>query len=88
VQNYQDEAWSLIRALVDATHFFKTKKPDTLAIIKKCCTGLRKMQNDKEWECFYETQAASLEAETPFKSRSRSKRIRGGPKEKSRDHRI
>jgi hypothetical protein len=54
----------LIRALVDATHFFKTKKAETLTIIKKRCTELRRMQNDEGWECFYQTQAASLEAET------------------------
>ena len=62
VQNHEDEARSLIRALVDATHFFKTKKADTLAIIKKHCTELLKIQNDEEWDCFYDTQAASLEA--------------------------
>jgi hypothetical protein len=62
VQNHEDEARSLIMALVDAIHFFKTKKADTLAIIKKHCTELLKMQNDEEWECLYETQAASLEA--------------------------
>jgi hypothetical protein len=62
VQNHEDEARSLISALIDATHFFKTKKADTLAIIKKHCTELLKMQNDEEWDCFYETQAASLEA--------------------------
>jgi hypothetical protein len=62
VQNHEAEARSLIRALVDAAHFFKTKKTKTLAIIKKSCTDLRKMQSDKELECFYETQAASPEA--------------------------
>jgi hypothetical protein len=61
VQNQEDEARSFIRALVDATHFFKTKKADTLAIIKKHCTELLKMQNDEEWDCFYNTQAAWLE---------------------------
>jgi hypothetical protein len=62
VQSHEDEAWSLIRALVDATHFFKTKKAETLAIIKMHCTELLKIQNDEEWNCFYDTQAASLEA--------------------------
>ena len=67
VKNHEDEARSLIRALVDATHFFKTKKVETLAIIKKHCTELLKMQNDEEWDCFYETQASSLEAK-PYPS--------------------
>jgi hypothetical protein len=52
----------LIRALIDAIRFVKTKKADTLATIKKHCTELPKMQNDEEWSCYYETQAASLEA--------------------------
>ena len=62
VQNRQDEACSLIKALVDAIHFFKTKKAETLVIIKKHCTDLLRIQNDDEWNCFYDTQAASLEA--------------------------
>jgi hypothetical protein len=33
----------------------------TLAIIKKHCSELLKMQNDEEWNCFYDAQAASLE---------------------------
>ena len=70
VQNHEDEARSLIMAMIDATHFFKTKKVDTLAIIKKHCTELLKIQNDEEWDCFYETQAASLEAKPyPFSNR-------------------
>jgi hypothetical protein len=39
-----------------------SRPADTLAIIKKHCTELLKIQNDEEWDCFYETQAASLEA--------------------------
>jgi ABC-type nitrate/sulfonate/bicarbonate transport system substrate-binding protein len=60
VQNHEDEARSLIRALIDATRFFKTKKADTLAIMKKHCTERLNMQNDEEWNCFYDTQTASL----------------------------
>jgi ABC-type nitrate/sulfonate/bicarbonate transport system substrate-binding protein len=62
VRNHEDEARSLIRALIDGIHFYKTKKGETLAILKKHCTELLKLQNDEEWECFYETQTASLEA--------------------------
>jgi ABC-type nitrate/sulfonate/bicarbonate transport system substrate-binding protein len=61
VRNHEDEARSLIRALIDGIHFYKTKKAETLAILKKDCTELLRMHNDEEWECFYETQAASLE---------------------------
>jgi hypothetical protein len=52
----------LIKALVDAIHFFKTKKAETLIIIKKDCTDLLRIQNDDEWNCIYDTEAASLEA--------------------------
>jgi ABC-type nitrate/sulfonate/bicarbonate transport system substrate-binding protein len=62
VTNHEDEVRSLILALIDAIHFYKTKKADTLAIIKKQCSELLKMDDDEEWNCFYESQAASLEA--------------------------
>ena len=62
VQNHEDEDLSLIRVLIDAKHFFKTKETDTLALIKKHCTKLLEIQNDQQWGCFYNTQAASLEA--------------------------
>jgi ABC-type nitrate/sulfonate/bicarbonate transport system substrate-binding protein len=67
VKTHEDETRSLVLALIDAIHFFKTQKAETLAIIKKHCTQLLKMQNDEEWNCFYETQAASLEA-APYPS--------------------
>ena len=44
VQNHEDEARSLIRALVDATHFFKRKKAETLASsrsVARSCAGCR-----------------------------------------------
>ena len=67
VKNHEEEVRSLILAMIDATHFFKTKKAETLAIIKKHCSQLLKMHDDEEWNCFYETQAASLE-EKPYPS--------------------
>jgi hypothetical protein len=62
VRSHEDEARSLIQALVDGIHFYKTKKAETLVILKKHCTELLRMQNDEEWNCFYDNQAASLEA--------------------------
>ena len=67
VKNHEHEVRALILAMIDATHFFKTKKAETLAIIKEHCTQLLKMQNDEEWDCFYDTQSASLE-EKPYPS--------------------
>ena len=67
VKNHQDEARSLILALIDGIHFFKTNKADTLATVKKHCSELLKMRDDEEWDCFYENQAASLES-SPYPS--------------------
>jgi len=67
VKTHEDEARSLVMAMIDGTHFFKTKKTDTLAILKKHCSQLLKMQSDEEWDCFYENQVASLEAK-PYPS--------------------
>jgi ABC-type nitrate/sulfonate/bicarbonate transport system substrate-binding protein len=61
VNTHEEEVRSLILALVDAIHFFKTRKTETLAIIRKHCTELLKIQSDEEWNCFYESQADSLE---------------------------
>jgi ABC-type nitrate/sulfonate/bicarbonate transport system substrate-binding protein len=61
VSKHEEECRSLVRALVDGIHFFKTKKADTLAIIKKHCSELLRINDDEEWNCFYEDQAASLE---------------------------
>jgi len=67
VKTHEDEARSLVMAMIDGTHFFKTKKTDTLAILKKHCSQLLKMQSDEEWDCFYENQVVSLEAK-PYPS--------------------
>jgi ABC-type nitrate/sulfonate/bicarbonate transport system substrate-binding protein len=67
VKNHQEEARSLIRALIDGIHFFKTNKTETLAIIKKHCSDLLRIENDEEWDCFYDSQAASLESK-PYPS--------------------
>ncbi len=67
VRNHEEEARSLILALVDGIHFFKTNEAETLAILKKHCSELLRIENDEEWKCFYQNQAASLEAK-PYPS--------------------
>jgi ABC-type nitrate/sulfonate/bicarbonate transport system substrate-binding protein len=67
VKNHQEESRSLIMALIDGIHFFKTNKADTLKIVQKHCSQLLKMQGDEEWECFYENQISSLES-APYPS--------------------
>ena len=62
VRSHEEECRSLIKAMIDGTHFFKTNKADTLKIVKKHCSELLKMRGDEEWECFYENQVASLES--------------------------
>ena len=67
VKSHEDEVRSLIMALIDGIHFFKTQKAETLAIVKKHCAQLLKIENDEEWNCFVDNQAASLEA-NPYPS--------------------
>lgn len=61
VRAHEEEIRRLIRALVDAIHFFKTKREETLAIIKKRCTELFRFESHGEMAYFYENQAHSLE---------------------------
>lgn len=62
VKNHEDETRSLVMALADAVHFFKTRRRETLKIIQEHCSELLRIENDEEWACFYDTQAASLES--------------------------
>jgi ABC-type nitrate/sulfonate/bicarbonate transport system substrate-binding protein len=67
VKHHEDEVRSLIMALIDGTHFFKTNKADTLKIVQTHCSQLLKMQNEAEWECFYDNQVQTLES-APYPS--------------------
>ena len=67
VKSHEEETRSLILALIDAIHFFKTRRVETLALLKKHCSELLKMESDEEWACFYDSQAASLESK-PYPS--------------------
>lgn len=59
VHDHPEEIRSLIRALVDGVHFFKTRRDETLKIIETHCGD--KYESDQELAAFYEDQAASLE---------------------------
>ena len=59
VQGHAEEIRSLIRALVDAVHFFKTRRDETLKIIKTHCGD--KYESDEELAVFYEDQTRTLE---------------------------
>lgn len=62
VAQHEEECRSLIMALIDGVHFFKTNKAETLKIVQTHCSDLLKMRSDEEWDCFYENQAGSLES--------------------------
>jgi hypothetical protein len=47
--------------LVDAIHFFITRKPETLEILKEHATPILKLQTDQEVETLYDEWAQSLE---------------------------
>jgi ABC-type nitrate/sulfonate/bicarbonate transport system substrate-binding protein len=61
VNSHEEEIHGLLLALIDATHFFKTRKQDTLNILKKTCGDILKHQSDEESDLFYKTQENSLE---------------------------
>ena len=57
VQSHPQETEALLRALVDAIHFFKTRRDETLEIIGKHCRALLKLESDREVEQFYDYHA-------------------------------
>ncbi len=61
VNSHPDEVTALLRALVDAIHFFKTERRGTLDIINKTCRALLKLQSDDELEHFYRHHADSYQ---------------------------
>lgn len=61
-RGHQEEIRSLVRALIDAIHFFKTRREETLGIVKRSCAELLDIESEEEWGLFYRSQADSLEA--------------------------
>jgi ABC-type nitrate/sulfonate/bicarbonate transport system substrate-binding protein len=61
VNNNPEDVDALLRSLVDAIHFFKTKKQDTLKLINETCRNLLRMESDEELNAFYEENAKILE---------------------------
>ncbi|HEY1268961.1 MAG TPA: ABC transporter substrate-binding protein [Candidatus Binatia bacterium] len=61
VNSHEDEVRGLLKALVDAIHFFRTRRRDTLDIIDRTCKDLLKFQCDEEQAMYYENQVKSLE---------------------------
>ncbi|HYA27311.1 MAG TPA: ABC transporter substrate-binding protein [Acidobacteriota bacterium] len=61
VKSHQEEVRLLTKGLVDAIHFFLTRKQDTLEILKEHATPILKLQSDSEVETLYDEWAQSLE---------------------------
>lgn len=61
VKNHQDEIRRLTKGFVDAIHFFRTRKQETLEILKEHATPILKLQSDQEVETLYDEWAQSLE---------------------------
>jgi len=61
VKNHGDEVRRLTKGLVDAIHFFITRKQETLEILKEHATPILKLQSDAEVARLYDEWAQSLE---------------------------
>jgi len=61
VKSHTDEIRLLTKGFVDATHFFLTRKQETLEILKEQATPILKLQSDAEVESLYDEWAQSLE---------------------------
>jgi NitT/TauT family transport system substrate-binding protein len=61
VKSHPEEIRQLTKGLVDAIHFFLTRKQDTLEILKEHATPILKLQSDAEVETLYDEWAQSLE---------------------------
>jgi NitT/TauT family transport system substrate-binding protein len=61
VKSHCDEVRRLTKGLVDAIHFFITRKQETLEILKEHATPILKLQSDAEVERLYDEWAQSLE---------------------------
>lgn len=61
VNSHPEDVDALLRSLVDALHFFKTQKQDTLKLINDTCRNLLRMQSDDELETYYDECAKIFE---------------------------
>jgi ABC-type nitrate/sulfonate/bicarbonate transport system substrate-binding protein len=57
VNSHPEEVSSVLHALVDAIHYYRTNRQGTLDIINKTCRDMLKLKSDEELETFYQYQA-------------------------------
>ena len=61
VKSHTEDMRQLTKGLVDAIHFFLTRKQESLEILKEHATPILKLQSDPEVERLYDEWAQSLE---------------------------
>jgi ABC-type nitrate/sulfonate/bicarbonate transport system substrate-binding protein len=61
VQNNPEKVDSLLRALVDAIHFFKTEPKGTVDVINKTCRDLLRVLSDHELDALYRHNAEAYQ---------------------------
>lgn len=61
VRGHEEEVRRLIRGMVDTIHFFKTRKQETIKILKSHLPAAVRVENDEEFGALYEEWAQSLE---------------------------
>jgi NitT/TauT family transport system substrate-binding protein len=61
VKSHMDEMRQMTKGLIDAIHYFLTRKQETLEILKEHATPILKLQSDQEVERLYDEWAQSLE---------------------------
>jgi hypothetical protein len=61
VKDHPIEVRLLTKGLVDAIHFFLTRRQETLEILKEHASPILKLQSDEEVETLYDEWAQSLE---------------------------
>jgi NitT/TauT family transport system substrate-binding protein len=61
VKSHEEEIRRLIRGFVDAVHFFLTRKPETIEILREHATPILHLQSDAEVDALYDEWAQSLQ---------------------------
>jgi len=67
VNSHPEEVDGLLKAMVDAIHFFKTRKKDTIDLLNRTCRNILKFQSDEELDEFYDERSKEMQAK-PYPS--------------------
>jgi len=61
VQEHEDEVRRMMKCLVEGIHYFRSRRTETLKILKNHCADLLNLTTDKEVEHLYERYASAYE---------------------------